>query len=97
MSKSRIFNIFHGAKARCNNKKLPAYRYYGKLGVKIEWKNFNDFLIDMYQSYLQHVEIYGKKQTTLDRINPYGNYSKSNCRWATCKEQSLNKRFKAKI
>lgn len=97
MSKSRIFNIFNGAKARCGNKKLPVYKYYGGLGVQMEWKSFDDFLTDMYQDYLQHVEIHGKTQTTLDRINPYGNYSKSNCRWSTWKEQSINKRDKAKL
>jgi hypothetical protein len=30
---------------------------------------------------------------TLDRINPYGNYHPSNCRWATYREQTLNRRI----
>lgn len=29
---------------------------------------------------------------TLDRIDPYGNYSKDNCRWATYKTQRANQR-----
>jgi hypothetical protein len=34
---------------------------------------------------------------TLDRIETDGNYSKSNCRWATPKEQSNNKNNNTKI
>ena len=35
---------------------------------------------------------YGEKDTTLDRINPNGDYTKSNIRWATRIEQQNNTR-----
>lgn len=46
----------------------------------------------MYNSYLEHVALYGERQTTLDRIDPFGNYEPSNCRWLTNKEQQNNKK-----
>ena len=46
----------------------------------------------MYESYLEHIKKFGKKNTTIDRIDNDGNYCKENCHWATAKEQSLNVR-----
>jgi len=39
-----------------------------------------------------YVDEYGEKNTTLDRINPHGDYTKDNCRWATWTQQQTNKR-----
>ena len=32
-------------------------------------KNFSEFYVDMYDSYVEHYKLYGKHNTTLDRID----------------------------
>ena len=51
----------------------------------------------MYESYLEHVEKYWEKETTIDRIDVNWNYCKENCKWSTNKEQSQNKTNSHKI
>lgn len=64
----------------------PAYHSYGGRGISIckRWDKFENFISDM-----------GSKPTekhSIDRINNDGNYTPSNCRWATKKEQVRNRR-----
>ena len=94
MSKTRFYRIWAGMKSRCLNLTATDYSNYGGRGIKpcTEWLKFKNFKIDMYISYLEHTEKFGEKNTTLDRKNSNGNYDKNNCRWATIKEQSFNKR-----
>lgn len=56
-------------------------KWYFDKGIKCGWKSYGDFKSDMYQEYLKHISIFGKKDTSLDRIDSNGNYDKSNCRW----------------
>lgn len=81
----REYEIWKAMRQRCLNKKNKAYKNYGGRGIKIskEWNSFETFLKDM-----------GRKpdKKSLDRINNESNYSKENCRWATRKLQSRNKR-----
>lgn len=70
---------------RCTNSNQPAWKDYGGRGITVcdRWKYFTNFLEDMGE------RPHGK---TLDRIDVNGNYEPGNCRWATPKEQSSNKR-----
>jgi hypothetical protein len=81
-------------KQRCLNQNSKNYKDYGGKGVLIseDWLTFQNFMNDMYESYLEHLNEHGKKDTSIDRINPEGNYEKENCRWATWKIQNNNKR-----
>lgn len=69
-----------------------AKKDYADRGIISEWGSFDEFKNDMYQDYLEHVRLYGDDNTEIDRIDNNGNYSKSNCRWVTCKQNSLNRR-----
>lgn len=86
ISKSRIYKIWGGMHYRCRS----GQRLYKNIQVCKEWKSFELFYQDMAFEYDRHVKKYGSKNTTIDRIDSKGNYSKSNCRWATYKVQGSN-------
>lgn len=90
MSKTRFYKIFYGIKRRCTEESFHSSKYYVEKGIKNEWATFDEFSKDMVDSYLRHVQEFGEKQTTIDRIDSNGNYCKENCRWATYKQQGCN-------
>lgn len=93
----RFYNIYCWMVSRCRWTawEKRKHLYFWKW-IKCEWNSFEEFRDDMYESYISHVNEYWEKNTTLDRIDSNWNYSKSNCRWATCKEQSNNTRLTLK-
>ena len=66
--------------------------FYVSRNIKIEWESFLSFKHDMYDSFVDHSVKHGYRNTTLDRVNNSGNYSVKNCRWATAKQQSKNRK-----
>lgn len=62
-----------------------SYPDYGGRGIGMQdsWDTFSAFLSDM-----------GERPpgTTLDRRDPNGDYTVDNCRWATSRQQLLNRR-----
>lgn len=91
MSSTRFYRLYRKMLERCYYEKDTKY---DKDGIEVcdRWKeSFENFRDDMYDSYQKHVEEFGEKNTTLDRIDYTMDYYKENCRWATIKEQANNK------
>jgi len=85
MAEHELYNVWTHIIQRCENKKNTSYKHYGAKGVKVcdRWRNsFLAFYQDMGER---------PKGYTIDRIDVYGNYEPSNCKWATPQEQSRNR------
>jgi len=85
---SRTYTTLGSMKQRCNNPNRDSYPWYGGRGITVcdEWNaphGFEVFLADMGER---------PEGTTIDRIDPDGNYEPSNCRWSTPKQQCNNRR-----
>lgn len=88
LSRSRIYRIYFGMINRCYYPKTNRYQLYGGRGIKVcdEWLNSFEAFRDWSFANGYAPEL------SLDRINSDGNYSPSNCRWVTHKEQVLNRK-----
>ena len=95
-SYTRLYHIWRGMKARCYIPTATSYRYYGAKGVRMcddwresfesfqEWSLANGFDPDL-----------PSKMCTIDRVDPSGDYSPDNCRWADMSVQNKNKRSRS--
>jgi len=85
MTKKSVYRIWTSMMARCFNSGNSAYHDYGARGITVceRWLKFENFYADMGER---------PEGKTLDRIDNDKSYSPNNCRWASVKEQSRNKR-----
>jgi hypothetical protein len=82
------FNTWKAMIRRCTKTHDKDYPRYGGAGVTVctRWLNYINFSSDMGEP---------NGDETLDRINVYGNYEPTNCRWAGIKVQNRNVKIRA--
>ncbi len=79
------YKTWQSIRQRCENPNDKDYRNYGARGITVcnRWQDFANFLSDM-----------GEKPSnfhSIERISSNIGYRPSNCRWATSREQNLNR------
>lgn len=91
----RLYHIYNGIKARCYDPNNRSWKWYGAKGVTMcnEWKNdYSKFREWAYANGYDENAPKWKHTCSIDRIDPYGNYEPSNCRWTDPKTQVANRR-----
>lgn len=87
--KKGSYNTWRAMIRRCTKPHDKDYKRYGAVGVSVcpEWMDYLTFAADMGEP---------EGAETLDRIDPYGDYNKTNCRWNSPTVQARNIRVPKK-
>lgn len=72
---------------RCHNQNNAKFPIYGARGIEVckEWR-------ESFEAFLAHIGLAPNKNASVDRIDVNKGYSPGNVRWASAKEQSMNRR-----
>ena len=94
MTDTKFYNAWRGMLKRTTLKSRIDYKDYGGRGITVcrRWQKFENLKKDMYLSFKVHCQIFGEKNTSIDRLDNNKNYKPSNCAWSTSKQQARNRR-----
>ena len=82
LTKTRTYVSWRSMWQRCTDPSHKSYESYKNKTPVDRWKSFEMFLLDMGER---------PKGMSLERIDNSKNYSPENCKWATNKDQQLNR------
>ena len=84
----KIYRAYYSMLTRCYNPKTKYYKDYGGRGITVcdEWLDSKELFMEWAINNGHALSL------SLDRIDPNGNYTPSNCRWTTREKQSNNQR-----
>lgn len=82
----RLYTVWSGMKTRCNR----TYGPYADVNVCEEWKDYQKFR--EWALSTGYDKDAPRGECTIDRINPFGDYEPSNCRWVDMDTQCHNRR-----
>lgn len=86
MARTPEYAAWHAMTQRCTDPRNPRYHAYGGRGIRIcrRWMKFENFFADMGAR---------PQGMTLERKNNDGDYTPSNCIWASYSVQNRNRRI----
>lgn len=84
--RSKEYTAWQSMRQRCYNENTKSYRDYGAKGVRVAAVWLKDF-----QAFFDHIGKAPSSRHTVDRIDNTRGYEPGNVRWATRKEQSVNR------